>query len=258
MTFEHILKTGELTITGSQLVADINNRQSRIADGFFVMQDDYITGSFSSIASVNSQTLVEGIFTKTELPFETIYQTTGDYFIDESEFEISSVVRMANDFPQLAPEFSNIIYEKRQQEATAIFLANSTGEVSTGLMAAIALSIPAKTGSLNSLMYFANGQKLYSGDSYFISGLNNIFSYKENFTGKFFAIEKPSGVLFKTGVYKDSTGVNFIESNNNLYYAGMEQNKNMFLELNSGVNLIAVNGISKLILNSPDNLQINL
>jgi hypothetical protein len=258
MIFEHLLKTGESTIAGSQLVADINNRESRIADGFFTIREDYVTGAFSSIGSVNSQTLVEGMFTKTTLPFETIYDTSGDYFVDEAEFEISSVARMDKDFPILSPEFSNIIYEKRPRSNTAIFIASATGQVSTGLMATIATTMPTKTGSLNSLMYFGNGQKLYSGDSYFISGNNNIFFYKGNFTGKFFAIENPSGFMFRTGIYKDSTGVSFIESNNNIYYAGMEQNKDMFLELNSGVNLIAPNVVSKLILNNPDNLQINL
>jgi len=235
MIYDFILNTGAVTITDSATINFDNNQK-----GDFILNSFYIpilnrTGTHDIIASLNSQTIVEVSASYSTTQFDNIYSGNGDYYFITGEsisklnflgnFEISNLIE------------KNLFFDFRTSIQAAIGTGSNSGQMQDSLMNDIKIKMTGYTGDLNKLDYFLNGQKIYSGDSYTI--LNNTgFKYNQLITGKIFAIPKKEKTKQFTGINSDLYGQKFIENEVNLYINGMEQSKNLWIEITTGVTLI--------------------
>jgi len=240
MNFDLYLKTGESSISGCRGVSQKTNFLVSSSEGSFFMSSA-VTGVHSSIVSLNSQTIVEGDFFSNTLPFVTINETSGDYYVNSGNSYLKGLY--SNDFSVSGMQEKRLIFDLRNSEKSAIFESTGVSFFNTGIQSAISSLMPTRTGSLNTLDFFINGQKLRSGDSYFITGSNNGFQYLETVTGKMFCIPKPTGTREITGTIGDVYGSGFIESNNNFYLNGLEQHPDSWIEFHTGVIMVKT-GIS--------------
>lgn len=241
MNHEILFKTGTSTLSGCRNVAAKTN-YSPLFSSDFVMLDNSISGKNMSKVSLNSQTLCEADFTTVSLPFVSFKETSGDYFVDESLSKSKGF--LSSDLVLAELDEVSFLYEKRNSGSFAIYSSTGYSTFNTGMENAIAQKIPTKTGQLSSLEFYLNGQKLYSGDSYTITGSNNRFNYLQTITGKMFAVEKSSN--FSESIAQDIYGTGFIESNSNYYLNGLEQSPESWLEVFTGVSLV-VTGLSTFI-----------
>jgi hypothetical protein len=233
MNHEIQFKTGNSTLSGCRNVSMLTNHVPVFSSDFAIL-DNLISGKNMSRVSLNSQTLCEADFSTISLPFVSFKDTSGDYFVDESISKKKAF--FSNDLG--LSDFSEIsfLYEKRNSGNFAIYSSTGYSTFNTGIEAAIAAKIPAKTGQLSDLEFYLNGQKLYSGDSYTITGSNNRFNYIQTITGKMFAVEKDS--LINNRLSEDIYGTGFIEGNSNFYLNGLEQHPDSWLEIHTGVSLV--------------------
>ena len=235
MIYNFILNTGSTTIPNSAST-DFDNNQK--AD--FILDSFYIpilnrTGTNDFAASLNSQTIVERDPTYQQSQFDKIYSTDGDFYFKTGE----SISKMFFDnFDVTSLNEKNLLFDLRPTNKSALGTGINNTQISNSLVSDIRLNLTGYSGNLNQLDYFLNGQKLYSGSgSYFI--INNTgFQYSGVATGKIFAIPQKNNTLSFTGLNQDVYGQKFIENEVNLYINGMEQSKNLWIEITTGVTLI--------------------
>ena len=205
---------------------------------------DIISGNYQTNPSINSQTFVEKEAESTVLPFVTINTTDGDYYVEGPLYKKGVI---SSNFGLNSVYIDNSIFDKREQSPSLIFSFQNASEVNTGILGDVPAELSSRVGSsLNSFDFYLNGQKIYSGESYLITGSNNGFEYLENITGKLFGIIKDSGIISPTGANMDYFGQKFIEQNNILFVNGMRQPKDLWLETNTGVNMIETGISSKI------------
>ena len=235
MIYDFILNTGGLTIIESSSSNFNNNYKGDfILDSFYIPLLDR-TGTHDILASLNSQTLVETAEAYTPNQFENIYSGNGDYYFKTGE-SISKMNFLGN-LNIYSLNEKNLFFDLRSPIQAAIGTGLNSGQIEASLMDDLKIKMTGYTGDLNKLDYFLNGQKIYSGESYTI--LNNTgFKFNESTEGKIFAIPKKEKTIQITGFNSDIYGYKFIENEVNLYVNGMEQNKNLWLELSTGVILI--------------------
>ncbi len=240
MIFDFTLKTGNSTLSGSMSSNYDNNYSANFSyDGFLIPILDR-TGTHDIIASLNSQTIVEVTPSYTSTQFQNIYSGNGDYYFVTGD-SLSKIYFLGDlDINNLQEK--NLFFDLRPTLQAAIGTGITSGGMQNSLMQDIKIKMTGYTGDLNQLNFFLNGQKIYSGDSYSI--INNTgFQYKQTITGKIFAIPKKEKSHQLTGLNYDLYGYKFIENDSNLYINGMEEQKNNWIEINTGVKNI-VTGLS--------------
>lgn len=247
MSYEFQIKTGDSTLSGCRLVADYSNLPARVFDDRFIVAT--LENGEKSLVSLNGQTLSQGEVSEIVLPFVSFKETDGEYWMGSgSSFKNGYFEK---DFSTAGFSFQDVIYDIRGSGAFAIFESAVSGQFNTGIEAAIASNITYKSGDLSSLDFYMNGQKLYSGESYTITGSNNRFNLIQPFTGKLFAVERASGFSSLNSENPDFYGTKFIESNCNYYWNGLEQNPISWIETNTGVKTIATGKSSNLQFDTP-------
>lgn len=230
-----MLNTGTETITGS-LSSNIDNNQKAgfFLDSFYIPILDR-TGVGNLIVSLNSQTIIERDPTTQDSQFEKIYKTDGDFYFITGE-SISQIFFQNFDAAPLVEK--NLLFDLRPTNKIALGTGVNNTQISNSLVSDIRLNLTGYSGRLNKLDYFLNGQKLYSGSGSYGIVNNTGFLYSGISTGKVFAIPQKNNTLSFTGLGQDVYGKDFVENEVNLYINGMEQNKNLWIEINTGVTLI--------------------
>jgi hypothetical protein len=227
---------------------DTNQEDYYYGELFFT--SDLITGINSTRLSFNGQTLVEQTATLYTAGFQQAYLNSGDYYIKSG----SSFKHIAfnENFDTSRASFYPFNYNiKDDFRESPVGTGNTRTNKQTNLKSEINRKFPDRTNSftgMSSFDYFFNGQKLYSGitesvGSYYIDGSNQ-FIYldglpSETKTGKLFAITKNTGIKNITGNSADIYGDRFVENTVFAYVNGVSLNKKNWLELSTGVKLIA-------------------
>ena len=235
MIYNYMLNTGTSTITGS-VSTDVDNNQqaSFILDSFYIPILNR-TGTNNLIVSLNSQTLIERDPTSQDSQFGKIYSTSGDFYFITGE----SISKMFFENFDAVPLLQrNLLFDLRPFNKIALGTGVNNTQISNSLVSDIRLNLTGYSGNLNQLDYFLNGQKLYSGSGSYGIVNNTGFLYSGVATGKVFAIPQKQNTLNFTGLKQDVYGQDFIENEVNLYINGMEQNKNSWIEMTTGVTLI--------------------
>lgn len=251
MTYNYILSTGDSTISGSvlnilhknqlsyslqkyseskYLILDENGQEKQNP---FYFDDSVITGSNCSIASLNSQTLLEGGFTITDGTNKSYYTVddSGNYAVDveNSKGNIIFDASLSLDSEDV------IFYDKRNNSSPFVTGKTSTAigswdtAVSNLLFKIDAVDTTADIAEMEEkYLLFFNGQKVVDFDN--SSDLDDI-------TGIAFAIKKEDKINEVTGV-ADIYGSGFVENHVDFYLNGMEQDHQDFLQLYTGVYMI--------------------
>jgi hypothetical protein len=234
MIYDFTLNIGDTAITNSASTNFDNDQK-----GDFILDSFYIpilnrTGTNDFTASLNSQTIVERDPTYQQSQFDKIYSTDGDFYFKTGEsiskmfFENLSVKDLVE---------KNLLFDLRPTAKSIIGTGQKKIDIANSIVADANLNLPEYSNALNELDYFLNGQKLYYGLSYQI--INNTgFKYNETITGKIFGIPKKLKTKQFTDSNPDLYGQKFIENEVNLYINGMEQSKNLWIEITTGVTLI--------------------
>lgn len=251
MTYNYILSTGDSTISGSILnILHKNNLayslQQYSQEKYIILDengqekenplyfdDSIITGSNCSIASLNSQTLLEGGFSVTTGSNKYYYTVndSGNYAIDV-ENSNGNIIFDSN----LTLDNEDIVfYDKRAISAPLL-----TGKTSTAigswsdLVSSLLNKVDAVDPTLNNAemeqkyLLFFNGQKVVNFE--YSTDLDDV-------TGIAFVIKKENNVQEVTGV-ADIYGSGFVEHHIDFYLNGMEQDRQDFLQLYTGVYMI--------------------
>lgn len=248
MTYNYILSTGDSTISGSAInFLNKNNLayslQQYSQEAYIILDengeekenplyfdDSIITGSHSSLASLNSQTLLEGGFSITTGSNKYYYNIndSGDYAIDVEHSNGNIILD-----PSLTVDSEDIVfYDKRDFSTGVVLLKTNNGSFSTSISnltqkTHLTYGDSSNVDNLfdNYFIYF-NGQKISKGD------------YPDNgSTGKLFSIKKENNVQEITGV-ADIYGSGFLEHHVDFYLNGMEQDYQDFLQIYTGVYMI--------------------
>jgi hypothetical protein len=228
--------------TGSELSYEsisINRDNNQLADYYsnnFNIPLVNRTGTHDFIASLNSQTVVERTPTINETIFEKIYKTDGDFYFKTGE-SISTIYFDDNGFLSNINELK-LIFDLRPTQEACVGTGTSSSAIQNSLMNDLRQKMTEYTGNLTKLNYFLNGQKLHSGSGSYLIINNTGFNYRMQVTGKIFAIPQKQKATQFVKNEADLYGVRFIENETNLYVNGMEQEKNIWIELNTGVTLI--------------------
>ena len=249
MNFNYILSTGDSTISGSSLnILEQNqlafprrgylstryvilNDNGSIKEDPFYFDDSVITGSHSSLVSLNSQTLLEGGFDLTTGANRFYYSIngSGSYTIDlensENRFIFDGSLDVTTD--------DVVYYDKRDFSTGVVLLKTSNGSFNTSISnltqkTHLTYGDSSNVDNLfdNYFIYF-NGQKISKGD------------YPDNgSTGKLFSIKKPTEINDIDGDSADVYGSGFVDYHSSLYLNGLEQDPQDFLQLYTGVYMI--------------------
>ena len=243
--------------TGSSLASLLSPSQQENIETIFgnnlYLNSEYISGAHSSNLSLNGQTLAEQSAVLIASGFDPVYQTSGDFY-------------SRSDNPKKL-YFGQNLYPKGITNKDFFYhIKDNSGEIPVGhgitpsgmeyeFNQRLSVLFPERTGTLtgmSSFDYFLNGQKIYSGisGSYRISGVNSVFYYDEQITGKIFAIPKNSGILNIFHQNADVYGQNFVEDTVFSYINGLSLNREKWVELFTGVTLIAT-GVQSEIFDEP-------
>lgn len=250
MNFNFILYTGDTTVTGSsQNIFHYNqlgilqedytsssyvlvDSDGNIKDNKFHFYKDVITGSYSSLISLNSQTLLEGGFDITTGRNKYYYtiDASGNYIIDiensDNKIIFDSNLTLGN---------TDVVYYDRRDFGTGIAVYKTDTGVS--MNTAVADLYNAVDSAYNNLdspsdlfdLYdvFFNGQKIQDGE--YPDALS---------TGMLFAIPAKTGVIRIDTGSADIYGYDFVEHHIDFYLNGLEQDRRDFMQLYTGVYMI--------------------
>jgi|13_taG_2_1085334.scaffolds.fasta_scaffold00027_87 hypothetical protein len=257
MNYNYILSTGAADISGSQYDIDERNNVASIGDKYYV-DASVVTGRLSSMASLNSQTLLEDEPTAYTGVNQTIYNIdSGDYYFD---FEnIQNRGKVYTDDAISVDNNSTMLYDVVDPYTGVVSVW--TGGDPTGALGELVNSLVDRgelsggstiSGDLfTGWNVFANGQKLANYDE--ASGL------ALTATGKFFGIKKPLKILeIDQQDNPDVYGQKFIPNQVDFYINGMEQKESSFLQTYTGVNLIATGLEAITPINQPENSSYSL
>jgi hypothetical protein len=254
--YDYILSTGNFISGVSPYNLFLSNQQAPFSNDSYIVNEEYRTGKFASLISANSQTLVEESTILQESVNYNFYTiNSGDYYFDYSG---NSIIRnkLFLDKNLSLPVYSNVLYDIRNSNQPIIGTGNSFALIATGLL--LDASSKNYTSFNNDLFY--NGQKIYSGMHYTVSS-NGLFP-KYSFSnlqaeistayGKIFAMPKKEKIKEVTGLYPDIYEQPFVENQTNFYINGMEQDKNIYLELFAGVTMIKTGLSASIKLTNPN------
>lgn len=221
--FEFLLKTGSLTITGSQATSMKTDFQTSIDNGSFLLVGKESLSKKVQI-SVNSQSCVEDGYSVVDVVSSKFYLASGDYFLNEdlSRNGFSSF-QFDENFPKEELNASTCFYDVHNSGENTIYHYESSGILNTGFTQ----KISGDGFSISGLEFFLNGQKLYQGMDYNI--VSGKFVSSIDATGKIWGRNKQSGYITNTGINYYCSG-KFIENNNKYFYCGMRQDRDLFLE----------------------------
>jgi hypothetical protein len=239
----------DFNINTGSVVSPLDRRNNQIAPKFgtiYPLSSDLVTGSYVSRVSANGQTLHEtAALLDTSLGYDVFYGS-GDYFVNTGISSSKPVRLTAHTGIQASTD--SLLYDIRSGVATAFAITDNPAQMGAEITGSIALNLPNFSNDLGNLEYFLNGQKIYSGQSYTISG--NSFIYSEQITGKIQAIPKLENVQENTGSSAYIYGSDFIRGRNNVYINGMEQKNLSWLECSTGVTVLDKN-VRGILLNTP-------
>ena len=248
MNFNYILSTGDSTISGSSLnILEQNqlafprrgylstryvilNDNGSIKEDPFYFDDSVITGSHSSLVSLNSQTLLEGGFDLTTGANRFYYSIngSGSYTIDlensENRFIFDGSLDVTTD---------DVVYYDKRDYATGI-LTYSTSSFDYLAIEALRSKVDSAYSNastevllFNNYDVFLNGQKLKQ------------YEYPSStVTGSLFAIPKKDKINDIDSDSADVYGSGFVDHHSSLYLNGLEQDPQDFLQLYTGVYMI--------------------
>ena len=260
MIYDFTVTTGDVSVSGcsSELLHTNTfketNRQAGGSSNSFYYDRSVSTGQREIKLSLNGQTLLQEIPTKTTITNETIFTVaTGDFFT-KTDQETSTDQGLLN-FDPSVPTNANSIFLYDIESG----IASASGGFGTNLATGIRNVFGGST-KFEDYDYFLNGQKLYSGVG--VGALNGAADVpqfvvtapavgivttlnKSNF--KSIAFKKRARTFSYTGIspdYFSTTG--FVEGRSVFYINGISQPKSIYLELYTGVNIIK-QGFSALI-----------
>jgi hypothetical protein len=248
MIYDYSFKTG-INFSGLYSPKKEENIGADYVGGLF-LDSTLISGRNNTILSFNGQTLAEQNLTKIEAGFGYAYLNSGDYYFDTGESYRSVFFDET-----LTPETSvgkDFFYSiKKDLREIPVSAGSSSGQMQSGLNTLIIDKFPDRTGlitGLTSFDFFLNGQKIYDGGSgsYEVNSSQSGFVYKEQITGKIFAIPKKEDIKNITGVFPDIYGQDFVETTVIAYKNGLISNKINWVELYTGVTTVAT-GIDAII-----------
>jgi hypothetical protein len=221
------------------------------------LSSDLISGKNASVLSVNGQTLAEQSAQEITLGSLNIYLNSGDYYT-KGVSNYKNVTFADNLDFNFFSEKNFFFRIKEDDREIPIGSGISQIQMQDNLSGSISSKFPERANSytgLSSFDYYLNGQKIYSGvsGSYEISGSK--FIYKENITGKIFAIPKKENIKNYTGQTPDIYGQYFVETTVYGYFNGLALDKNNWLELYTGVKYIAT-GIQSSIFDTPKEQEV--
>ena len=252
MNFNYILSTGDSTISGSsysiletnQLAFKQNEYSSiryymleedgRAKDNSFHFDSSIIKSGFSSLVSLNSQTLLEGDFEVSTGRNKYYYTITdsGNYTIDiensDNKFIFDSLIPISDD--------SVIYYEGRDysipfvQEKTGIAIGSWNDSLDDLLTSVDSVDPTADIAELQEKYFlFFNGQKI--SDFSTATDLDDA-------SGIMFAMPRKTKINDIYGSAADIYGSGFIDNQVDFYLNGMRQDPQDTLQLYTGVSMI--------------------
>lgn len=172
--------------------------------------------------TMNSQTLLEIKPNVKTVGFEEIIKTTGDFYISGFKLELDETITGLDQ--------QNFIYDTSQTGNILYSVFSESGTLQTGFMANLGSGI---SGQDFEPVVYINGQKVYSGITYYRDSDTFIWNDKYNTTGRMFSHSKAGccDQYFGTGKY-DVSGVNIKYNKNTtkLFVNGLQQDNNMFIE----------------------------
>jgi hypothetical protein len=268
MIYDKVLSTGDSTISGcssAQLHTNIfnsGNIKAAGTRGIFFYDRELVTGQTNIQLSMGGQTLLEEVPITGQAVNSISYQNkTGDFFIKGQEADTISRSKLY--FSKTTPVKSN--YKLNYQVITGGNFA-ATGDLGNSLRGSIRGGI-GTSAVFSHCDYFLNGQKVYSGVGVGVSlgtdGTDFIprFGTAANVGGvvtasnknefKYTAYKKRDRTVSITGSNPDLySDTGFIEGRTIHYINGLQELKDSYLELYTGVTIIK-SGVSALISGGP-------
>ena len=246
MTYNYILSTGDSTISGSMLdilhknqlayslqqyseaeylVLDKNGRKKENSLAF---DDSVITGSNCSLASLNSQTLLEGGFSVINGSNQYYYSISdsGNYTIDIDNSRGNIILD-----PSLTLGSEDIVFYDKRDFASGVSIHSPLPALDVDGLRSKVHTAYSNAGTEDALFenydVFLNGQKLK-------------YSEQPDYgtTGHLFAIPKKDKINEAFSDEPDLFGSGFVEHHVDFYLNGMEQDPQDFLQTYTGVYMI--------------------
>jgi hypothetical protein len=246
MNYNYILFTGDSTISGS-ITNFLNNNnlayslQQYSQESYIILDengkekenplyfdDSIITGSHCSLASLNSQTLLEGGFSITVGSNKYYYtiNDSGNYAIDVENSNGNIILD-----PSLTLDSEDIVFYDKRDSATGVSIHSPLPALDVDGLRSKVHTAYSNAGTEDALFenydVFLNGQKLkYSEQPAYGT------------TGHLFAIPKKDKINEAFSDEPDLFGSGFVEHHVDFYLNGMEQDPQDFLQIYTGVYMI--------------------
>ena len=234
----YILSTGNSDIVGSRGFLKVKNKKTSSIEGSAIVQSNISTGHFSLDLSLDGLTFFE------EYPIETTINgvdffniESGDFYMLKDQYDENIVY-----FSQLIEDGSEFIYDQKDIDSGVFAIKEDTGvgtwEGST---------ISELTGQISEFppldindffdrwKVFFNKKKINIEDSTAI----------DNITGFSFAYKKEDGLTeIRTNNF-DVYGTGVLPKQSDLYIDGLKKDRDLFLEINTGITMIKLGVESK-------------
>jgi hypothetical protein len=221
MNFDYSISSGSDFISGSDELFEKKNFKSSFYGGFHSLERSILTGSYTVLLSSNSQTLVEEAPQIQNVNGKDIFSIeSGDFYTtintnNSNNIYINEINQSKNDI---------IIYDQKDFGSGYIYLQEFSG---TGTW---------ESNTIPNLISGINEDQPSDIDDLFENWF--VFMNGQKVTGKAFAYKKPYKEYQIHGSSADVYGSSFIKDQINLYVNGMEQQKEILLQLYTGVSMI--------------------
>jgi len=256
MTYNYILSTGDSTISGSILnILHKNNLayslQQYSQEKYIILDengqekenplyfdDSIITGSNCSIASLNSQTLLEGGFSITTGSNKYYYTVndSGNYAIDVENSNGNIIFDS-----DLTLDNEDIVFYDKRDFAAGVSIHSTTNSLDHDNLRvkvhAAYSNAATEQDFWTNYDVFLNGQKIkYTEDP--VAEFTGVETPANGTTGHLFAIPKKDKINEVFSDEPDLFGSGFVEHHVDFYLNGMEQDPQDFLQTYTGVYMI--------------------
>jgi len=235
MNYNYVLNTGYDSISQSRTNFYDSNNEAAYTQNGFSFDTLVVTGSHTSLVSLNSQTLLEeSVITTQGINKKYHHINSGDYYVLTGTDDVTNIFYIDS----IEAESQDLIlYDRKSQLAPVIVdkTSSSLGSWNSAL-ADLITAVDAITPISDSadledkFMIFFNGQKVID-----LEGSSVINNLDEDITGRLSAIQKSAGLVEYSSGEPDVYGTGFVSSQVNYYLNGMEINPSEFLETHTGV-----------------------
>tara|TARA_R110002020_G_scaffold142040_2_gene313924 strand:+ start:3590 stop:5848 length:2259 start_codon:yes stop_codon:yes gene_type:complete len=252
--YDSVLSTGTASVSGcssSDLgtdTSDVLNKTPAGAKDKFFFKRALVTGEQEIQLSVDGQTLFQEVPLTGQAVNKVIYQTkTGDFFTKDTG--VSSIDRATLFFDSSTPVGAE---SKLKYNLITGGIFAGTGDYGSSLGSGISGRYTAS--AFTDYDYFLNGQKVYSGIGVgisagvsatnfyplFVTSMGGVVTDDNKNEFKYTAYRKRDRITSITGENPNVfSNTGFIEGRTNFYINGLVQPQNSYIELYTGVTIIA-------------------